>query len=49
MSAQPAEKQNRYDVIYSSELPYYMSLDDMHERLTANIRKAYAIVCCSMI
>ena len=42
MSAQPVEKQVMYDVILSSELPHYMTLDEMHERLTTNIRKAYA-------
>jgi len=41
MSAQPIEKQAMYDVILSSELPHYMTLDEMHERLTTNIRKAF--------
>ena len=42
MSAQLAEKQMMYDVIMTAELPHYMTLDEMHQRLTANIHKAYA-------
>ena len=38
MSAQLAEQVN-YDVIRSSELPHYMTLDEMHERLTAKIHE----------
>jgi len=39
MSAQPATNQRAYDIIEASELSHYMTLDEMHERLTANIRR----------
>ena len=39
MSAQPATNQRVYDVIEASELSHYMTLEEMHERLTANIRR----------
>jgi len=39
MSAQPATNQRTYDIIEASELSHYMTLDEMHERLTANIRR----------
>ena len=42
MSAQPATNQMTYDIIEASELSHYMTLDEMHERLTANIRKRFA-------
>ena len=42
MSAQLAEKQIMHDVILSTELSHYMTLDEMHERLTNHIRNAYA-------
>jgi hypothetical protein len=42
MSAQPATNQRTYDIIEVSELSHYMTLDEMHERLTANIRKRFA-------
>ena len=41
MSAQPETKQWQYDVILTSELPHYMTLEEMHTRLTTNIRKAF--------
>ena len=41
MSSQLATNQMTYDVINSSELSHYMTLEQMHERLTANIRKAF--------
>lgn len=41
MSAQLAEQVN-YDVICSSELPHYMTLDEMHARLTAKIHEFYS-------
>lgn len=41
MSAQTAIKQRTYDIIESSEMSHYMTLDEMHDRLTANIRKAF--------
>ena len=41
MSAQLAEQVN-YDVIRSSELPHYMTLDEMHARLTAKIQEFYS-------
>ena len=40
MKSQVATNQMTYDVIESSELSHYMTLEQMHERLTANIRKA---------
>ena len=42
MSAMPATNQMTYDIIESSELSHYMTLDEMHERLTTNIRKMLA-------
>ena len=42
MSAIPATNQMTYDIIESSELSHYMTLDEMHERLTTNIRKRLA-------
>ena len=41
MKSQVATNQMTYDVIESSELSHYMTLEQMHERLTANIRKAF--------
>ena len=41
MSAQLVEKQIMHDVILSAELSHYMTLDEMHERLTNHIRNAY--------
>lgn len=41
MSAEAAKKVN-YDVIFASEMPHYMTLDEMHERLTAKIQKHYS-------
>ncbi len=41
MSAEAAKKVE-YDVIYASELPHYMSLDEMHQRLTAKIQEHYS-------
>ena len=32
----------KYDVISSSELPHYMTLDEMHQRLVSNIRSKFA-------
>ena len=43
MSAVLAEKQVNYDVILSSELPHYMTLDEMHQRLTAKIHEHYSL------
>ncbi len=42
MSAQPTINQRAYDIIEASELSHYMTLEEMHERLTANIRKRFA-------
>ena len=42
MNSQAATNQMTYDVIDSSELSQYMTLEEMHERLTANIHKAFA-------
>ena len=42
MSALPATNQMTYDIIDTSELSHYMTLDEMHERLTTNIRKRFA-------
>jgi len=42
MSAVAATNQITYDIIESSEMSHYMTLDEMHERLTANIRKRFA-------
>lgn len=42
MSAQVEENQWKYDLLFTSDLPHYMTLDEMHEKLTANIRKAFA-------
>ena len=42
MNTQTAKRKANYDVIYTSELPHYMTLDEMHARLTANIRKTFA-------
>ena len=42
MKEQVAENRVSYDVIRTSEMSQYMTLDEMHERLTANIRKAFA-------
>ena len=42
MNSQVAEKQVNYDVILSSELPHYMTLEEMHERLTAKIKNHYS-------
>ena len=42
MSAAQATNQMTYDIIESSELSHYMTLDEMHERLTANIRRRFA-------
>ncbi len=42
MNAEVREKQVNYDVILPSELPHYMSLDEMHDRLTAKIREHYS-------
>lgn len=39
MSAQAATNQKTYDITEASELSHYMTLDEMHERLTANIRR----------
>ena len=41
MNAQLAESRVAYDIIRTSELTNYMTLDEMHERLTTNIRKAF--------
>ena len=42
MNAQPVTNQIKYDVIETSEMSHYMTLEEMHERLTANIRKRFA-------
>lgn len=42
MNTQPADKQVNYDVILPSELPHYMTLEEMHERLTEKIKKHYS-------
>lgn len=42
MSAQVAENRVAYDVIRTSEMSHYMTLEEMHERLTNNIHKAFA-------
>ena len=42
MSAEAATKQKTYDIIDVSEMSHYMTLEEMHERLTARIRKAFA-------
>jgi hypothetical protein len=42
MSAVAATNQMTYDIIDSSKLSHYMTLEEMHERLTANIRKRFA-------
>ena len=42
MSAQPTINQRAYDIIEASEFSHYMTLEEMHERLTANIRKRFA-------
>ena len=42
MSAVLAEDRVEYDVLRQSEMSHYMTLDEMHERLIANIRKAFA-------
>ena len=42
MSAVLTEDRVEYDVIRKSEMSHYMTLGEMHERLTANIRKAFA-------
>ena len=42
MSAQVAENRVEYDVIRTSEMSCYMTLEEMHERLATNIRKAFA-------
>lgn len=42
MSALSATNQMTYDVIDSSEMSHYMTLEEMHERLTTNIRKRFA-------
>ncbi len=39
MSAQLSTNQLQYDILDSSEMSHYMTLDEMHERLTAKIRK----------
>ena len=39
MSAQAATNQKTYDITEASELSHYMTFDEMHERLTANIRR----------
>jgi len=39
MSAQVAENRVAYDVIRTSEMSHYMTLEEMHERLTNNIHK----------
>ncbi len=31
-----------YDAIMASELPHYMTLDEMHRRLTATIHNFYS-------
>ena len=40
MSAEAAKKVD-YDIIFTSELPHYMTLDEMHERLTTKIHEHY--------
>jgi hypothetical protein len=42
MDTQLATNQMTYDIIESSEMSHYMTLDEMHERLTANIRRRFA-------
>ena len=42
MKAAQVTNQKTYDIIESSELSHYMTLEEMHECLTANIRKAFA-------
>ena len=42
MSAALAENRVAYNVISSSEMAHYMTLEEMHERLTNNIRKNFA-------
>lgn len=42
MSAVLAEDRVAYDVIRSSEMSHYMTVEEMHERLTSNIHKAFA-------
>ena len=32
-----AQQKAEYDIIMSSDMPHYMSLDEMHQRLTAII------------
>ena len=41
MNAQLSTNQLQYDVLDSSEMSHYMTLDEIHERLTAKIRKAF--------
>ena len=38
-----AQQKAEYNVMYSSELPHYMSLEEMHERLTAKIHETYSL------
>ena len=42
MNAEVAPKQKTYDIIESSEMSHYMTLDEMHKRLIEKIRKAFA-------
>ena len=42
MNGQVAKSQMTYDIIDASEMSHYMTLEEMHERLTANIRKSFA-------
>ena len=41
MSAVAATNQMTYDIIDSSKLSHYMTLEELHARLTANIRKRF--------
>ena len=37
-----AQQKAEYDIIMSSDMPHYMSLDEMHQRLTAKIQEFYS-------